>query len=184
MAVPSAPTLSLGGGTGGTLAIPGSGEIMLVWFPNGVDLLNFKIYRGASAGTVALIDTISSDPGDRTLHEPPYFYKDTTVVVATNYFYKVSSVNVDGESALSNAVQVSLQAYQTLTAPTSGNASTKMLNGAGSVGMILYEEDGETTGALDNFYVAVEGDYGIPSGLDLSIYAEYNDPGVYMKFTI
>ena len=58
-----------------------------------------KIYRGNSSGTETLLATTSG---------PTTSYSDTTVSAGRTYFYKVSAVNCDGESPLSNEVSATI----------------------------------------------------------------------------
>ena len=58
-----------------------------------------NIYRGNSAGTETLLATTSG---------PTTSYVDTTVSAGRTYFYKVSAVNCDGESPLSNEVRATI----------------------------------------------------------------------------
>jgi hypothetical protein len=78
-------------------ASPSDGNIEIQWDDNSTNETEFRIYRATSSGTnigdYTQIDTV---PPDTTM------YTDTSVSEATQYYYRVTAYNVNGESPLSN----------------------------------------------------------------------------------
>jgi fibronectin type 3 domain-containing protein len=65
------------------------GKVEISWTDNSNDEDGFRIYRGLSAGSLSLVDTV----GPNTTA-----YVDTGLANKTTYYYKVCSFNVNGES--------------------------------------------------------------------------------------
>jgi fibronectin type 3 domain-containing protein len=89
-ALPSVTSLS------GTL---GNTQNVLNWpaaTGNGASITNYKIYRGATAGSETLLTTIGN----------VLTYTDTGLTNGTTYYYKVSAVNSVGEGPLSNEINL------------------------------------------------------------------------------
>jgi hypothetical protein len=77
-------------------ALAGNSQISLSWSApssdGGVAITNYKIYRGTSSGSEALLTTIGN----------LLSYLDSGVANAQPYYYQVSAVNLVGESGFSN----------------------------------------------------------------------------------
>jgi fibronectin type 3 domain-containing protein len=92
------------------------GDIHLSWEApadnGGSAITNYRIYRGASSGTLTLLDTI----GDTLM------YTDHTMTPGVTYYFQVSAVNSIGEGQLSNEVisDPNLPAAPHLTATLDG----------------------------------------------------------------
>ena len=103
-------------------AIAGAGSVSVSWnapaFDGGSPITNYKVYRGASAGSEAFL----ANAGAATT------YVDGSLSNGTTYYYRVSAENANGEGLLStgtNATPVALVApaaplrpWTTSTAPT------------------------------------------------------------------
>lgn len=63
-------------------------NVLLTWTDNADNEDGFRIYRGDSPSTLALIDTVGPDTTS---------YDDTGLTRKTNYYYKVCAYNDDGE---------------------------------------------------------------------------------------
>jgi acid phosphatase type 7 len=86
--VPAAPTLTATGGAGASYlswTAPADG---------GAPITGYRIYRGTSSGSEALLDTVGKVQA----------YDDYSAVNGTTYYYRVTAVNAAGESATSNEV--------------------------------------------------------------------------------
>ncbi len=86
--VPDPPTLDT--------ATPGDTTVDLSWsapYDGGSALTGYNIYSGISSGGETLLDNVGAGTT---------VYNDTGLTNGTVYFYKVSAVNIVGESALSN----------------------------------------------------------------------------------
>lgn len=86
--VPEAPVLS---------ATAGAALVSLSWTvpaEGGSAITGYNVYRGTTSGGEALL--VSGATGTT--------YDDTTAVSGTTYYYQVTAVNTDGESARSNEV--------------------------------------------------------------------------------
>ena len=82
---PAAPT--------GLTATPSSGQVALSWNPV-AGATSYNVYRGTSSGTETLFESgIISTTNT-----------DATVTNGTTYYYEVTAVNANGESAKSNEV--------------------------------------------------------------------------------
>jgi fibronectin type 3 domain-containing protein len=109
--VPNAPTL--------TSAIPGNAQVVLTWTTpssnGGNAIMNYKVYRGSSAGAETLLTTLGN----------VLTYTNTGLTNGQAYYYKVTATNSIGEGAQSNelsALPVSVPSAPTLTSSTPGNA--------------------------------------------------------------
>jgi len=83
-------------------------------------LTSYKIYRGSATGTETFFASVSGT----TLT-----YTDTTVINAHTYFYNITAVNVNGESAHSSEVSATIPGI--VVAPTT-RTFPKTLTGASS----------------------------------------------------
>jgi fibronectin type 3 domain-containing protein len=100
-AVPSAPQ--------NLTASAGSNGITLNWSAangNGTAVTNYKIYRSTTSGSETLLTTVGN----------VLTYTDSSVASATTYFYKVTAVNANGESARSNEASATTAAAPTVPA--------------------------------------------------------------------
>lgn len=87
-AVPASPVLA---------ATAGSTVVHLLWaapFDGGSAITAYNIYRGTTSGGEVLLATIP----------PGTIYDDVAVLSGTTYYYEVSAVNIEGESARSTEV--------------------------------------------------------------------------------
>lgn len=78
-------------------ASAGKGQVKLTWTApssGGTSITGYQIYRGLSAGTEVVVQTISTGTS----------YVDTGVTGGTTYFYWVAAVTAAGPGALSNEV--------------------------------------------------------------------------------
>jgi len=91
---------------------------------------SYRIYRGATAGTVTWIGNSTSAA-----------FTDTTVASSSTYYYKVAAVNVTGLGPQSNALLVSVPAPQKVPI----NGVIKDSNGNPLSGITVKLEDGTTT---------------------------------------
>ena len=86
---PGAPT--------GLSAAAGNAQVSLTWnapaFDGGSPITGYKVYRSTSTGT----ETFLANTGSTATS-----YTDSSAANGTTYYYKVSAVNVPGESGLSN----------------------------------------------------------------------------------
>jgi fibronectin type 3 domain-containing protein len=77
-------------------ALAGDASVSLSWsapaFDGGSPVTSYRVYRGTSSGS----ETFLADAGASTS------YLDSSAANGTTYFYKVSAVNANGESALSS----------------------------------------------------------------------------------
>jgi hypothetical protein len=163
MATPFAPTLltvNHGSYAKGVLA-------HLSWIPNNNALTGYGIYRGPTAGSEVLIATIGASLNH---------YEDFAVTQGVTYYYKVSALNASGEGPKSNEIPLYVQIVaplETCTTTTYPDPST-VGGGPGQVGVESYDLTGaDQLGAIDGLLVLRSGDgtYGMPSGLDLSLFA-------------
>src|SRR5262249_44810508 len=80
-------------------ATPGNGSVALSWSApasdGGAAITSYAIYRGTSSGGESLLDSTTG---------PVTTYTDSSVVNGTKYFYKVTAINMVGESQPSNEV--------------------------------------------------------------------------------
>jgi fibronectin type 3 domain-containing protein len=85
----------------GLQAIKDDGQVTLTWDAPSQSgssaITGYKVYRGPTAGTATLIASVI----DTT-------YVDTAAQEGQTYYYKVSAVNADGESTLTEAIPVFL----------------------------------------------------------------------------
>jgi hypothetical protein len=102
------------------LAPVSNSQINLGWTDNSDDEDGFRIYRGTSAGDMPLLAEVTTDV---------VAYSDTGLSPHTQYFYKVSSFNVYGESE-------------------SGTNSESTLNSDPTINLdglsVVFDEDGST----------------------------------------
>ncbi|MEQ1758998.1 MAG: fibronectin type III domain-containing protein, partial [Vicinamibacterales bacterium] len=98
-APPAAPTLLTGSATA-------YNTVQLSWTDNSANETGFQIQRAPSGGSFALVGTVGPDVTT---------YADTTAAGSTNYSYRVRAINLEGNSAFTNQVNVS-----TPMAPPSG----------------------------------------------------------------
>ena len=104
--VPNAP--------GSVNATADADSIVVTWAApsnGGSPITGYKLYRGASAGSVSLYQTLGN----------VLTYDDTAVTAGTEYFYKVTAVNAIGESAQSSADSAAVAATPTLIAQDTFN---------------------------------------------------------------
>lgn len=82
----------------------GNGTVTLTWDPpdddGGTPVLNYRIYRGTSPESMALLNIITLESGDQVT------YVDFEVVNGQTYYYKVTAVNAVGEGAATELVDV------------------------------------------------------------------------------
>ena len=96
---------------GGLSALAGDGAVSLSWtapaFDGGSQVTSYKLYRSTAPGSEVLLPT-------PTITTPNY--TDTSASNGTTYYYKVSALNANGESPLSNEANATPAAA---VAPTS-----------------------------------------------------------------
>jgi hypothetical protein len=70
------------------------GKVELTWADNSNNEDGFRIYRGLTSTTLALVDTVAAGTT---------FYSDTGLAYKTTYYYKVCAFNANGEACTSVA---------------------------------------------------------------------------------
>jgi hypothetical protein len=113
--LPAAPTL---------VATAGNGQVTLSWTDNsfsGPTITSHNLYRGTTSGVLTLVT-----PGPGSAASP---FVDTGLTNGTAYYYKLSAVNSDGESALSTERSATPSAVVTPTRFTVA-ANSWVANGA------------------------------------------------------
>ena len=114
--VPDSPTNSS--------ATAGNSQIALNWQASisdgGDSITNYKIYRGTSSGGETLLTTIGN-----------FLNYTDNVTAGTTYYYKVSAINIVGESALSSEV-FGKSAVKVFVTSTAYNGNLGGLSGADS----------------------------------------------------
>ena len=106
----------------GVQLTPGGGQLTLTWnvVPGAI---SYNVKRSTSSGGEATIANVSANNGWPTGNQ----YINTGLVAGTTYYYKVSAVNTNGESANSGEVSAKSQASTDLNSgfemPSLGNGN-------------------------------------------------------------
>lgn len=110
MAVPSAPTGST------TFLQKGNNQVLVSWSPVAT-ALSYKVQRSTNGITYsALASGVTA-----------FFYRDTTVVQGTQYWYKVAATNADGDSAYTDATQNYGSEYTSIVPTVAGTDALQTL---------------------------------------------------------
>jgi fibronectin type 3 domain-containing protein len=96
------------------VAAAGNDQVSLTWTAptsnGGSAITNYKIYRGTTSGSETLLATVGN----------VLAYQDNAVTNGQTYYYRISAVNIVGESVMSG--EASAKPITTSTAPTLTNA--------------------------------------------------------------
>ncbi len=106
----------------GLTATASTGDVALNWAApssnGGASITAYNLYRGITSGNEILLTTLATQT----------FYNDTNVAGGTTYYYKVTAVNIVGESASSNEVSAM---------PVSSPTPPQKLQAISSLGAII-----------------------------------------------
>ena len=139
---PAAPT--------GLTASAGNAQVSLTWTASS-GASSYNLYRSTTSGTEQLV--VAGITGTS--------YTNTELTNGSTYYYEVTAVNGNGESALSNEVSATPQAVTTNTLADAGFESPNV--GTGSWGDFVYDPSGVAWNFSGNAGVAGNGS-GFTSG--------------------
>jgi hypothetical protein len=124
----------------GLAAFANSAKVTLNWTSPGGPISSFTVYRGASATSLSPLGTSTNQ-----------IFEDTSVISGSIYCYKVSALNADNESILTDAITIHVPFPAPV--PVSGNVIDQNSNCLAGVTVSLENGTSVRTDGSGNFLI-------------------------------